>query len=204
MGYCSSALRRGPDYRCVRALVVISCLRPRALKKISSTSCLQGETQLLASRHLSSDEGAPLWRKPSFSSPFSKLLLTQSLGGRGGTRHIMIQISMPGKGKLNRSQIILACKRAARTVQGDPGSRCQEPGLRGGGRGVGRVPQAMGGTNARREETGNQEAGQTSRKESQDCPEYFLPGAVLTVTLSQPPASFILTSEPIPSNEDVA
>lgn len=46
---------------------------------------------------------------------------------------------------------------------------------------MGRVPQAMGGTNARREETGNQEAGQTSRKESQDYPEYFLPGAVLTV-----------------------
>lgn len=69
---------------------------------------------------------------------------------------------------------------------------------------VGRVPQAMGGTNGRREETGNQKASQTSRKETQGRPEYFLPGAVLTVTLSQPPASFILTSEPIPSNEYVA
>lgn len=38
-----------------------------------------------------------------------------------------------------------------------PWSRCQEPGLRGGGHGVCRALQAMGGTDPKREETGNEE-----------------------------------------------
>lgn len=46
-----------------------------------------------------------------------------------------------------------------------------------------RALQAMGGTDPKREETGNEEAGQTSLKESQGCPEYFLPGPVLTSPL---------------------
>lgn len=106
----------------------------------------------------------------------------------------MIQISLPGSGKLNKSQIIWERKRGTRTVQGDPGSRCQEPGRRGRGRGVGRALRAMGGTNPRREETGSHEAGPPSQ-ESQGCPEYFLPGPVLA---AQPLASFILNQRAHP------
>lgn len=110
-----------------------------------------------------------------------------SLGGEGRHR-IHNDTHQPGSGKLNKSQIIWEHKRGTRTVQGDPGSRCLEPGRRGRARGVGRALQSMEGTNPRREETGNHKAGPTSQ-ESQGCPEYFLPGPVLA---AHPPASFIL------------